>query len=105
MQLFIDSSNPNEIRQAREWGIINGVTTNPTLIAKGGPDKRRQGTLRVGEGIAELSPELLNLAFREVGRRFEPDGVGRDDSRVAASRQQRCLAKSVAREFAKIHGA
>lgn len=40
MQLFIDSSDPKEIRQASEWGIVEGVTTNPTLISKGGPDIR-----------------------------------------------------------------
>lgn len=51
MQVFIDSSSPDEIRQAREWGIIDGVTTNPTLIAKGGPDM--QATLRK---VVEASP-------------------------------------------------
>jgi transaldolase len=34
MQLFIDSSDPAEIQQAISWGIINGVTTNPSLISK-----------------------------------------------------------------------
>ena len=29
MQLFIDGSNPGEIRQACEWGLVDGVTTNP----------------------------------------------------------------------------
>jgi transaldolase len=38
MQLFIDSSDPKEITAAREWGIIDGVTTNPSLIAKAGTD-------------------------------------------------------------------
>lgn len=36
MKLFIDSANPQEIRQAHEWGIIDGVTTNPTLATKAG---------------------------------------------------------------------
>ena len=44
MQVFIDSSDPKEITQAKEWGIIDGVTTNPTLISKGGPDM--QATLQ-----------------------------------------------------------
>lgn len=34
MQLFIDSADPKEIREAWEWGIIDGVTTNPSLTAK-----------------------------------------------------------------------
>jgi transaldolase len=44
MQVFLDSSSPDEIRQACEWGIIDGVTTNPALISKGGPDM--QATLK-----------------------------------------------------------
>ena len=34
MDLFIDSANIEEIRIASTWGIITGVTTNPSLIAK-----------------------------------------------------------------------
>lgn len=34
MQLYLDSANINEIREASSWGILSGVTTNPTLIAK-----------------------------------------------------------------------
>lgn len=36
MKLFIDTANIEEIRQANEWGVICGVTTNPSLIAKEG---------------------------------------------------------------------
>lgn len=38
MRLFIDTANINEIREANALGIIDGVTTNPTLIAKEGRD-------------------------------------------------------------------
>lgn len=34
MKLFIDTANPEEIRKAYEMGVIDGVTTNPTLISK-----------------------------------------------------------------------
>jgi len=34
MKIFIDTANIQEIREAKELGIIDGVTTNPTLIAK-----------------------------------------------------------------------
>ncbi|MDA1088537.1 MAG: fructose-6-phosphate aldolase [Verrucomicrobia bacterium] len=54
MQLFIDSSSPDEIRQACEWGLIDGVTTNPTLISKGGADM--QATLR---NVVEASPGVV----------------------------------------------
>lgn len=36
MQLFLDSADLEEIRQAATWGFIDGITTNPTLIAKSG---------------------------------------------------------------------
>lgn len=38
MKLFIDTANVAEIREADGWGIIDGVTTNPSLIAKEGRD-------------------------------------------------------------------
>ncbi len=38
MQFFIDTANVNEIKEAWEMGIITGVTTNPSLIAKEGRD-------------------------------------------------------------------
>lgn len=38
MKLFIDTANINEIKEANSLGIIDGVTTNPTLIAKEGRD-------------------------------------------------------------------
>lgn len=36
MKLFIDTANIEEIRAINEWGVICGVTTNPSLIAKEG---------------------------------------------------------------------
>ena len=38
MKFFIDTANVNEIREANDMGIICGVTTNPSLIAKEGRD-------------------------------------------------------------------
>lgn len=34
MKIFIDSANINDIKTAASWGIIDGATTNPSLIAK-----------------------------------------------------------------------
>lgn len=36
MKLFVDTGDVAEVAQAAEWGILDGVTTNPTLIAKAG---------------------------------------------------------------------
>ncbi|MBO3444269.1 fructose-6-phosphate aldolase [Clostridium sp. CCUG 7971] len=38
MKIFIDTANISEIVEANSWGIIDGVTTNPSLIAKEGRD-------------------------------------------------------------------
>jgi transaldolase len=38
MKLFLDTANVEQIRQANELGVICGVTTNPSLIAKEGRD-------------------------------------------------------------------
>jgi transaldolase len=51
MELFLDSTNPAEIQEARSWGMLSGVTTNPSLIAAGGPDMQK--TLRQ---VVEASP-------------------------------------------------
>jgi transaldolase len=38
MKLFIDTADVGEIREAQSWGILDGVTTNPSLVAKTGRD-------------------------------------------------------------------
>jgi transaldolase len=66
MQLFIDSSDPREILSAREWGIIDGVTTNPSLIAKAG--KNMLDTL---QRVLEASPGPVfcqSVGWRDLER-------------------------------------
>lgn len=36
MKLFLDTGNLAEIREAASWGVLDGVTTNPSLVAKEG---------------------------------------------------------------------
>jgi transaldolase len=38
MKIFIDTANLNEIRKAKALGLVDGVTTNPTLLAKEGQE-------------------------------------------------------------------
>ncbi len=38
MKIFIDTANLEHIREVNSWGILDGVTTNPTLVAKEGKD-------------------------------------------------------------------
>jgi transaldolase len=46
MELFLDTADVEEIREIASWGVLSGVTTNPTLIAREGRD--------FGEVIAEI---------------------------------------------------
>ena len=38
MEFFIDTANLDEIREAMNYGLVDGVTTNPSLVAKEGFD-------------------------------------------------------------------
>lgn len=38
MKFFIDTANVDDIREIASWGVVDGVTTNPSLIAKEGRD-------------------------------------------------------------------
>lgn len=59
MKLFIDSANPKEIKTMWEVGIIDGVTTNPTLATKAGVDYRKavEEIIRIVDG--DISLEVL----------------------------------------------
>ncbi len=41
MRLFLDTANIEEIREINRWGVLSGVTTNPTLVGKEGKDPER----------------------------------------------------------------
>jgi transaldolase len=40
MKIFIDTANIERIKEINSWGILDGVTTNPSLVAKEGMDLR-----------------------------------------------------------------
>ncbi len=40
MKFFLDTGNLQELRTAHSWGVLDGVTTNPTLVSKEGQDHR-----------------------------------------------------------------
>lgn len=61
MQLFIDTANINEIRQAASWGVIAGVTTNPSLIAREGRDFREVVNEICGIIDGPISAEVISL--------------------------------------------
>jgi transaldolase len=62
MKFFIDTANPGEIQKACEMGVIDGVTTNPTLISKENKDFESliHEICRIIHGLP-ISLEVLSL--------------------------------------------
>ena len=68
MKFFLDTANLNDIRHAVEWGIVDGVTTNPSLIALEGKPVLEQ-IARICELIdGDVSAEVLGLEAAEMVR-------------------------------------
>ncbi|MEK8126342.1 fructose-6-phosphate aldolase [Paenibacillus filicis] len=67
MKLFIDTANVEEIRKAHELGVIAGVTTNPSLIAKEGRDFF-ETVKEIGSIVGNLpiSAEVISLKAEEM---------------------------------------
>ena len=64
MKLFIDTANTDEIREAASWGVLSGVTTNPSLIAKEG--KEFKSVVKEITEIADASPSNIASSSAEV---------------------------------------
>lgn len=75
MKIFIDTANVDEIREAVSWGIVDGVTTNPTHVAK------------TGRSPIELYREICSLVDGPVSL----ETVGLEADRIVA--EARKLAK------------
>ena len=59
MKLFIDSANPGEIKKMWEAGIIDGVTTNPSLATKAGIDYKQAVNQILATVNGDISLEVL----------------------------------------------
>lgn len=62
MKFFIDTANLDEIKQATELGLIDGVTTNPSLVAKEGDVDFNEHIARICEVVkGDVSAEVTAL--------------------------------------------
>ena len=77
MKIFVDTADLDEIRELASWGIIDGVTTNPTLVA------------RSGYSFKEIVNEIFNIVDGPI-------------SLEAVSTKAEDIVKE-AKELAKIH--
>ena len=79
MRIFLDTADLEELRKVAAWGVVDGVTTNPTLIAKEGRAAAEQireigglvagAMLAEGREIACLHPNVV------VKCPLPPDGI------------------------------
>src|ERR1700685_3815558 len=83
MAIFIDSSDPKEIKDLFAWGVLSGVTTNPLIIAKEAPDADLGERIREVLGVSwgDVSVELTTetekemLAEAEVYHAWDPKRI------------------------------
>lgn len=77
MRLFLDTANIEEIREINRWGVLSGVTTNPTLVGKEGlaPEQVWKDILAEVDGDVSLeTTEPEAPAMAEEGRRLASMG-------------------------------
>ncbi|HKZ60216.1 MAG TPA: fructose-6-phosphate aldolase [Candidatus Thermoplasmatota archaeon] len=61
MKLFLDSANLSHIREIASWGVLDGVTTNPTLVAKEGRDFKETILEICGIVDGPVSAEVVSI--------------------------------------------
>jgi transaldolase len=68
MEFFIDTAKVDEIKEAADWGIVDGVTTNPTKLAQAG-----RPFMEVVEEICQITdgPVSVEAVSTEAGRIIE----------------------------------
>lgn len=76
MKFFIDTANLDEIREANELGLIDGVTTNPSLVAK-------EGDVDFKEHIAKICEMVKGDVSAEVTA-LDTEGMLREGRELAA---------------------
>ena len=80
MKFFIDTANLDQIREAQDLGVLDGVTTNPSLMAKegiSGPDRVMKHYVDICEivGDGDVSAEVIATDF---------DGMVKEGEELAA---------------------
>lgn len=85
MKFFIDTANLDEIKEANELGLIDGVTTNPTLVAKEGKVDFKEHIAKICELVkGDVSAEVTSLDM--AGMLAE----GRDYAKIASNVVIKC---------------
>jgi transaldolase len=75
MRFFLDTAEVEQIRKAAYWGVISGVTTNPTLVAKSNQDLKSV--------IMEIC-DIVDGPVSAEGISLDADGMVREGRELAA---------------------
>jgi transaldolase len=60
-QIFLDTAKVEEIREAASWGVLDGVTTNPTLMMRAGTADLKANTLKIVDVVqGPVSAEVVS---------------------------------------------
>ncbi|MBT3235847.1 MAG: fructose-6-phosphate aldolase [Bdellovibrionales bacterium] len=121
MEIFLDTGDVEEIKQAARWGFIDGVTTNPSLIAKSGRPQTEvicdivniidgpisaeviatdaEGMVREGRELAKIHPNVvIKLPMTEEGivacKELSQDEIKTNVTLVFSSNQALLAAKN-----------
>ncbi len=121
MKIFLDTADVAEIRIAARWGVLDGVTTNPSLYAKVGGSydeilqeicritpgpvsaevvaEDAEGMLREGRRFAKLAPNIVvKVPMSEEGleamSRFAEEGIKTNCTLIFSSNQGLLAAKA-----------
>jgi transaldolase len=73
VKFFLDTANLDELKKGASWGIVDGVTTNPSLIAKEGRPIEEQIRLICGIVDGDVSAEVVSTEAKsmiEEGRKL-----------------------------------
>jgi transaldolase len=66
MKLFLDTASIDEIREINRWGVLGGVTTNPSLVAKDADDPTRVWKEILSEVEGPISLETTELEIEPM---------------------------------------
>ncbi len=86
MKFFIDTANLDEIRKAMDWGVLDGVTTNPTLLGKE-VEKTHRKPNDILKDICELVPGSVSAE----GISLDTDGIVKEGEELAKIHPNICI--------------
>jgi len=70
MKLFLDTANVDQVAEIASWGVLDGVTTNPSLVAKEGKDFK-ETVLKMCEYVPEVSAQVTATDFEGMKKQAD----------------------------------